>query len=96
MRLSYILLGAAILGILIFAVIHLVRNVRASIPSILGVIGIALVYFIMYGTTAEAAAQGDFTPGMIQAASAGIMSTYVLGVVAIIGIIVGEIWSSFR
>jgi hypothetical protein len=50
----------------------------------------------MYGTTTEATAEAEFSAGMIQAASAGIMTTYALGGLAIVGIIIGELWSSFR
>lgn len=96
LRLSYVLLGAAFLGILIFATIQIIRDFRSSIASILGIAGIALVFFIMYGTTNEAVAEAEFSPGMIQAASAGIMTTYALGVMAIVCIVIGEIWSSFR
>ncbi len=96
LRLSYVLLGAALLAILVFAVVQLARSFRSSIPTILGVVGVGLVFLVMYGTTAPAEAQADFSTGMIQAASAGIMTTYVLGVLAVVGIIVGEIWSSLR
>lgn len=96
LRLSYVLLGAALLAILAFAVVQLIRSYRSSIPTILGVIGVGLVFLVMYGTTAPAEAQAEFSTGMIQAASAGIMTSYILGLIAIIGIVVGEIWSSFR
>ena len=96
LRLSYVMVGAAMLGILFFATIQVIRDFRSGIASIIGLIGIGLIFLIMYGNTTEATAQAEFTPGMIQAASAGIMTTYALGILAIIGIVIGEIWSSFR
>ena len=96
LRLSYIMVGVAVLGILLFATIQIIKDFRSSIASVLGVIGIGLIFFIMYGTTTEATAEAEFSAGMIQAASAGIMTTYALGGLAILGIIIGELWSSFR
>jgi hypothetical protein len=96
LRLSYVLIGAALLGIVIFGILQLVRGFRSSIPTIIGVIGLALIFFIMYGTTSSAEAQADFSAGMIQAASAGLMTSYALAFLALIGIVIGEIYSSLR
>ncbi len=96
LRLSYVLIGAALLGIVIFGVLQLARSLRSSVPTIIGVVGLALIFFIMYGTTSTAEAQAEFSAGMIQTASAGLMTAYVLGGLALIGIVIGEIYSSFR
>ena len=96
LTISYIFFGVAIVTILVFAVIQLVRDFKSSLATIFGAVGIGLVFLIAYSTTGAASGQADFGPGLIEVASAGLFTVYALVIAAIVGIIAGEIWSAAR
>jgi len=96
LRLSYILFGVAIVGILVFSLLQLFQDFKSSLPTILGVIGIGLVFLVAYANTTAESATGEFGPGLINLASSGIMVVYFLGGLALVGIVLGEIWTSIK
>ncbi len=96
LRSTYVLLGIAIVSILGFSILQLFRNVKGSLPSILGILGIGLIFLVAYANTGATGPRGDFGPELINLASSGIIAVYFLGGLAIIGIVLGEIWSSIK
>ncbi len=96
LRTTYVLFGIAVLSILIFAFIQLFQDLKGSVPTITGIAGIGLIFLIAYANTSSAAATAGFSPELISLASAAITSVFFLGGIAIIGIILGEIWTLIK
>lgn len=108
---GYIMLGewmmylcAAI--IIIFAVTQIAMNVKQSIPTLIGIGVFALILLMSY----YAFASGDLLPqwlsdkpdainpteGESKLAGAGLIATYILGTITILGIVAGEVLKVFK
>lgn len=96
LRTSYVFFAIAVAGILLFSLIQLFQNIRSSLPTLFGIAGVGLVFLVAFLNTSQESAVGDFSPELINMASAGIAAIYILGGLAIIGIIFGEIWTSIK
>ncbi|PSR05504.1 MAG: hypothetical protein BRD49_04630 [Bacteroidetes bacterium SW_10_40_5] len=96
LRASYVLLGIAVLGIIVFSIFQIVQNPKQSFASIGGFIGIVIVFLIAFSSATTFANKGNLSPEMIQFAGGGLITLYLLGIIAIAGIIAGEIWTMIK
>lgn len=96
LRATYVLFGIAVLSILVFSFIQLFQDIKSSLSTLIGIAGIGLIFLIAFANTSSSSATAGFSPELISLASAAITSVFFLGGLAVIGIILGEIWTLIK
>ncbi|MFC2114300.1 hypothetical protein ACFLRI_03020 [Bacteroidota bacterium] len=94
--LSYFLLGISILAILFFFIMQLVDNPKKTVGSLIGFALVAVIFLIAWG-----ASSGDMTLGKVSEATSRFIGgtlglTTILGIIALLAIVAGEIYSFFK
>lgn len=92
---SYVLIILGLAVILVFTAIQLSYNLRKSSMSVLGLLGIAILFLIAYSGANEVT-DAELGPQMTKLIGSGLITLYILAGFAILGIILGEIWSFIK
>lgn len=97
---TYLLIGVAVVAAIVLPLINAAGNPKALMRSGMGVIGLVVVFFIGYAVSG-----GDLLPTSVEngVTESGqkmigglIIMTYILTVLAIIGIVVAGVTKSFK
>ncbi len=100
--LTYILIGAAVLGILIFSVSNIAKNPKAAKSALIGIGGLVVIFGLTYaistGADATLYSSDDevVTEGMSRLVGMGLFSFYVLGGLTILSILYVEVTRLFK
>ena len=98
---AYILILICAVTAVVFGIIHLARDPKQALWSLLGVVIVSVVFGISYSISS-----GDFTfatmdridisPGGIKLVGAGLITFYLLAAITIIAAVVGEVVNFFK
>lgn len=90
---GYILIGLALASIIVFAIMQIISNPQRSISALVGLGVLGAIFLISYLSASEVANKGDLSDSMNKMIGGGIIMLYVMGGIAIVTIIIGEIRS---
>ncbi|HLN52783.1 MAG TPA: hypothetical protein VK212_03680 [Lentimicrobium sp.] len=96
----YILMIAAILGVIVFPLIQMVGNLKAAKTTIFSIIGLLALFFIAYAVspaeTGEFYQKMGISPNLSKAIGGGLLATYIIFAGVIISIAYSQISSWFK
>ncbi len=97
---SYLLFGITILITVIFAIAHIVTHPKAIkgalIVLVLGGILVAISYALSADISSDLNQMPDVAPTTLKWVGTGMVATYILGGIALLGIVVSEIYRAFN
>jgi hypothetical protein len=99
---SYFLLGFAIIITVLFALFMTITDFASAKGALIGFIAVVLVLGISYGVASSEiptffnSEKFGITASVSKLIGGGLISTYVLGAIAIVGILITEISKSFK
>jgi hypothetical protein len=100
--LTYILIGAAVIGILFFSVTNIAKNPKAAKSALVGIGGLVVVFGITYALSTGADAgmystdEEVVTEGTSKLVGMGLSSFYVLAALTILSILYVEVTRLFK
>lgn len=94
--LSYIMIGIAILAAIIFPVVFLVQDPLKAKGSLLGMLGLAVLFVISYFISGNELYTGLESPFVSKLVGGGIIMFYLMFVIAILAAIYAEIARIFK
>jgi uncharacterized membrane protein YozB (DUF420 family) len=98
--LIYALIIVSVVGAIVFPIINLAGNPKKAKSALLGIGAVAVVFLLSYlvsdGTVLDSYQKYNVTAGISKSVGAVLIMTYVLGIVAIVGAIAGEILKAIK
>lgn len=97
---SYLLFGIALLITIIFAFFHIITHPKAIkgalIVLVLGGALVAVSYALSADISSDIQKMPDVSTGILKWVGTGLWATYILGGIALLGIVVSEIYRAFN
>jgi|JI81BgreenRNA_FD_contig_123_44078_length_3989_multi_4_in_1_out_0_2 hypothetical protein len=97
---TYVLMGVAVAGAIIFPIINLAGNPKKAKSALMGIGAVAVVFLLSYmvsdGTVLEAYTKYGVNETISKSVGAVLIMTYILGIGAIVSAIAGEILKALK
>ncbi|MCD4774408.1 MAG: hypothetical protein K8R41_13610 [Bacteroidales bacterium] len=98
---AYILLGITILSLLVFPIIHFIKNPKAAVQFLLILAGFAILYGVGYMLASDSIDSNIYEKQMIssnlsQMIGAGLITAYILAGLAVLAILYASVSSAFN
>lgn len=97
---TYALLAAAVVGAIVFPIINLVGDPKKAKSALVGTGSVLALFFVSYflssGEVLESYVKYNISSGISKTIGATLLMTYILGALAILSAIVGEIYKAFK
>ncbi len=97
---TYALLAASVLGAIVFPIVNLVGNPKKAKSALLGIGMVLVLFFVSYfmsgSEVLESYTKYGITAGVSKIIGATLLMTYILGALAIVSAIAGEVYKAFK
>ncbi|WPP53193.1 hypothetical protein [Catalinimonas niigatensis] len=97
---AYILVGLALLLAIILPLISALSNPRSLLGTIVGLVGIAIIFFIGYSLSSNEVTTVYTRFGITESSSklvgGALIATYILVIIALVGIVFSEVNKIFK
>lgn len=101
---TFVLLIICIATVVLFSIYHIFTNFKRSLGSILGLTAVVILFFILYSMAEPAGSEKlsllmqkfDVSDSLGKAISGGLWTTIIMGGLALVSIVLAEIWNAFK